>query len=119
MISPGPDIMTILCSNAYRSLLIRRSFSTNLPQKATLLTLVHSHLSYCSQIWKPRFLRDAQTLERVQRSASKYILHDFTSDYKTTLVNMQLLPLMFWLQLQDLLFLVKYIKDTSDHFESQ
>ena len=43
------------------------------------------------------------------------ILHDFTSDYKTRLMNLQLLPLMFWIELQDLLFLVKCMKDTSDH----
>ena len=108
-----------ICSNAYRSLyLIRRSFSINLPvplKKQLYLTLVRSHLSYCSQIWRPRFLKDVQILERVQRRASKYILHDFTSDYKTRLVNLQLLPLMFWLELQDLLFLVKCMKDTSDH----
>ena len=60
-------------------------------------------------------MRDAQTLERVQRRASKYILlHYFTSDYKTRLVNLQLLPLMFWLELQDSLFL-KCMKDTSNH----
>ena len=43
--------------------------------------MVHSHLIYCSPVWRPRFIKDIQLLERVQRRATKYILNDFTSDY--------------------------------------
>ena len=49
------DHFNIICSKAYRSLnLIRRlipSCSSNVTKKALYLTLVRSHLSYCSQVW--------------------------------------------------------------------
>ena len=76
--------------------------------------MVHSHLTYCSQIWRPRFLKDILSLERIQRRATKYILSDSYSDYKSRLVSLQLLPLMYWFDLQDVLFLVKCLKDESD-----
>ena len=106
---------------AYFSLyLIRRSFSTTLPihlKKHLYLSLVRSHLTYCSQIWRPRHLKDILCLERIQRRATKYILSDSHSDYKSRLISLQLLPLMYWFDLQDVLFLVKCLKDESDNMD--
>jgi len=59
-----------ICSRAYRSLyLIRRSFSCALPiklKKLLYLTVVRSHLTYCSQVWRPRLIKDCMSIERVQ-----------------------------------------------------
>ena len=41
---------------------------------------------------------------------TKYILNDFTSCYKTRLLKLNLLPLMYMFELQDLLFTIKSIK---------
>ena len=108
-----------ICSSAYRSShLIRRSISFLSPKvkKQLYLSLVRSRLTYCSQIWRPHLIKDIICLEKVQRRATKYILNNFSIDYKTRLKSLQLLPLMYWLELQDLMFLVKCIKDPSDNF---
>ena len=47
------------------------------------LSLVHSQLTYCSQIWYPHLLKDIIILEKVQHHVTKYILSDFTSDYRS------------------------------------
>lgn len=109
-----------ICANCYQALhLMRRSLPVTAPvslKRNLYLCLVRSHLAYCSQLWCPRFLKDISMLERIQRRASKFILNDFTSDYKTRLVNLNLLPLMYWLELQDLLFLIKSMKEPSENF---
>ena len=97
-----------ICSRAYFSLyLIRRSFSVAL---APFL----KKLCYCSQVWRPRLIKDIATLERLQRRAMKYILHDYVTDYKTRLTSLQLLPLMYWLDHLDILLLVKCLQDKND-----
>ena len=80
------------------------------------MSLVRSHLTYCSQIWSPRLIKDFQTLERVQRRATKFIMNDFSLDYKSRLIQLNMLPLMYWLELQDVLFLIKCFKDLSENF---
>ena len=56
--------------------LIRQSFSTALPSNLknnySYLALVHSHLCYYSQVWRPRLIEDIATLERDQCGATKY-----------------------------------------------
>ena len=86
-------------------------------KKQLYLTLVKSHLSYCSQLWRPRFLKDIQSIEQVQRKATKYILNDYTSDYTTRLLSLNLLPLMYRFELQDIMFLVKHLKYPSDNLD--
>jgi len=78
----------IIASNAYKMLgLIRRTFITNsiTAKKLLYLMLVQSRLTYCSQLWRPYLLKDISTLERIQRRATKYILNDYNSSYKTSL----------------------------------
>ena len=91
-----------ITSKAYQTLsVIRRSFnSTLLPihvRKALYVSLVRSQLTYCSIIWRPQNLKEIILLERVQRRATKWILSDFHSDYKSRLKNLNMLPLMMTL----------------------
>jgi len=78
--------MKNILSRAYKTLnLIRCSFSTgHSPQakKILYLSLVCSQLTYCSQIWHPHLLKDIIILEMIQHRVTKYILNDFTSDYR-------------------------------------
>ena len=80
-----------LLSNAYRILSLTRHtfFTTHCPQnKRTLyLLLVHSRLMYCSPVWRPQFIKDIKVIERVQRRATKFILDDYGSDYKSRLTT--------------------------------
>ena len=80
------------------------------------MSLVRSQMMYCSQIWRPFLIRDIMNLERVQRRATKYILNDYTSSYKARLLKLHLLPLMYTLELNDLVFFIKSIIHPSDHF---
>ena len=54
-------------------------------------------------------MKDILNIERVQRRATKYILNDYTSCYKTRLIKLKLLPLMYLFELQDILFAIKSI----------
>ena len=61
-------------------------------------------------------IKDIISLECVQRRATKYILHDFSSDYKTCLISMNILPLMMQLEINDLMFFTKNLKDPMSTF---
>ena len=97
-----------ITSRAYRQLgLIRRCFSPFIPvkvKKVLYISLVRSHLTYCSQVRRPRFITDFTTLEWIQRSATKYLLNDFSTNYRQRLLSLNLLPLMYFLELLDVLF---------------
>ena len=91
--------------------------STNVQLRCHLyISLVRSKLPYCSQLWRPHLVRDISNLERVQRRASKFILDYSSLNYKSRLVSLHLLPLMYWLELQDVMFLIKCLKDSPDNF---
>ena len=113
------DHYSHICSRAYCSLYqIRRSFSSVAHisvKKRLYLSVVRSKLSYCSQLWRPHLKKDILLLERVQRRATKYILSDYTSNYKARLLSLHILPLMYWLELLDILYLVKALKFPSDN----
>ena len=81
---------------------------------------------YCERIWLKcgnDWKTDSQTdcwykfLERVQRRATKFILNDYISSYKTRLQQLNLLPLMYTYELNDLMFLVKSLKAHTDNFD--
>ena len=88
-------------SKAYKCLaLLRRTFGkfgSDEARRSLYLALVRSQLSYCSQLWNQHLIKDTTTLQRVQRCATKYLLDDYSSDYKHHLLNLQLLLLMYTL----------------------
>ena len=73
-------------------------------------------LSYCSPVWQPHLLTDINNLERIQHHATKYILNNYTNDYKSRLINLNILPLMYTYEIADILFLIKSIKNPSSCF---
>ena len=84
-------------------------------KKMLYISLVRSQLTYCSQLWRPRFLKDIANLEQIQRRSTKYILNNYTTNYKDRLIQLNLLPLMYWYDLQDLMFLLKCLKDPDNN----
>ena len=92
---------SFITSRAYRILgLIRRIFYKSYSPLIALklyTPLVRSQFSYYTQLWRPHLLKDILSIERIQRHASKYILHDYTSSYKFRLLKLKLLPLMYFL----------------------
>ena len=81
-------------------------------RRCLYLTLVRSHLAYASQVWSPQNTTMCMELERIQRRATKFILAlPFKTDmsYKTRLVTLKLLPLCYWREFLDILFLFKCV----------
>ena len=112
---------SLITVGAYHSLnLIRHTISmstTISTRKLLYYTLVRSHITFCSQLWHPYLIQDIVQLERIQRKATKYILGSPTnSTYKQCLITLNMLPLMYWLGLQDIMFFTKCIKEPSDNF---
>ena len=112
-----------ITSKAYRILgLLRRTFcsSNNTTTKKTLyISLVRSQFLYGSQIWRPLLLKDVNAIESLQRRATKYILNDYESDYRSRLIKLHLLPLTMVLELNDICFFVNSLKlaSTSNSFD--
>ena len=102
-----------ISSRAYKQLgLLKRTFPTvHVSAKKNLyLSLVRSQLTYCSPVWRPQLLKHISFLEKVQRRSTKYILNDFESDYKSRLISLNLFPLMYWIELADIMLLVTLLK---------
>lgn len=97
----------------------RRTFSSGgsiEARKSLYLSLIRSQLLYCSPLWRPHYIRDMLKLERIQKRATKYILMDFQSDYKTRLGALDLLPLMREFEINDVMFCVRSLKSPASHF---
>uniref|UniRef100_A0A1X7V5Q9 Reverse transcriptase domain-containing protein n=1 Tax=Amphimedon queenslandica TaxID=400682 RepID=A0A1X7V5Q9_AMPQE len=111
------DHIIFITSKAYKSLgLIRRTFSSTLPihiKKQLYLSMVWSQLLYCSIIWRPNLIKHIIMLERIQRRATKYILNDYTSDYKSRLIALDLLPLSMVIEIADITFFLKSLHSPS------
>ena len=90
-----------IIAQAYKILgLIRCAFSMShysLAKAKLYTTPVHSQLTYFTQLWRPYLMKDILNIERVQQRATKYVLNDYVSDYKTRLLKLKLLPLMYFL----------------------
>ena len=61
-------------------------------------------------------MKDIVLLERVQCCATKFILNNYTMDYKTRLTHLKLLPLMYVLELEDVIFLIKSLNTPTNSF---
>ena len=110
-----------ICSSAYQALnFLRRCdpirSSPIQLRKCLYFILIRSKLSYCSLLWRPHLIQDIIMIEQVQRRATKFILLDFTSNYKDRLIALNLLPLMYWLELLDIFFLIKCLLYPPDNF---
>ena len=109
-----------IVSRAYQTLgLLRRTFSskTNVKEKRLLyIAVVRSQFIYCSPVWRPYLLKDINFLKCVQRCATKYMLNDFRSDYKSKLIALSLLPLMYIFELSGIMFCVRSLKSPTKNF---
>ena len=108
------DHYKFISSKAYSQLsLVKRCFknaSTSV-KKLLYISLVRSKITYCSQLWRPMLIKDILCIERIQRRATKYILNDYNkSTYKERLISLNLLPLMYLYELNDVLFFIKCLK---------
>jgi len=54
-------------------------------------------------------MKDILILEQIQCHATKCLLNDYTSIYKTRLFKLKILPLMYLFESQDMLFAIKSV----------
>ena len=110
-----------IMAKAYKVLgLLRRLFtSVGCPDAKRVLyvSLVQPKLLYCSPIWRPCVLSDIRALEYVQRRATKFILSRTDINYRLRLLHLRLLPLVMILEMNDIMFFIKSLKEPCNHFD--
>ena len=87
-------------------------------RKMLYLTLVRNQLAYGSQVWAPQTVNNILSLERIQRRATKFILllpYQTDVSYKERLKILGILPITYWHEYLDLVYLFKCIISNSDH----
>ena len=97
---------------------------TNFPSCAPTLMHLGAFYSKCSD---PTDLgeedivraRDIKRVETVQRRATRFIVGGRLTGYKERLFHVGLLPLAYWMELQDLMFIIKCLKSPPDNFNIQ
>ena len=107
----SPHIINIVAgSNRMLGFLRRNCFHlTDVHARRLLyLSLVRTHLSFGSEIWAPQgpsagLLR----FEGIQRRTTKFILQDYESSYVDWLKKLYLIPISYWHEIKDIVFLHK------------
>ena len=83
-----------------------------LTRRSLYLQLGHSDLAYASQVWCPRSVELIRDVKKIQRRATKYDLgQPFTTEvmYVSRLQKLDLLPMSYWHEYLDMIFLFKVI----------
>ena len=89
----------------------RSMFSHNLfiqAKKSLYVSLIRFQLLYCSQLCHPYLLQDIAVLEQLQRLSNLMIIN--LTIYKTCLIKLHMLSLMYYYDLSDILFFIKSVK---------
>ena len=69
------------------------------------ISLIRSQVLYYSQVWRPFLIKHINLLERIQRQATKWILNDHHVSYRSCLMSLQLLPLMYVYEINNIIFI--------------
>ena len=98
-----------ILSKAYNQLyFIKRTFNASstptMVKKKLYLSLILPTITYASQVWRPSHIKDIMAMELLQCRATKYILYQSGLDYKARLSKLNLLPLMYRLELYIMFF---------------
>ena len=70
----------------------------------------------CSQLWRPFLIKHINLLESIQRQATKWILNDYHVSYRSCLMSLQLLPLMYVYNINDIIFFIDPYQPPSTYF---
>jgi hypothetical protein len=95
-------------------------YSTILAKKTAYIALIRSILEYNSPVWNPRYKTQQKQIEDIQRKATNYILNNPRYDhpdhinYKTRLLQLNLLPTSFRREILDITLLLKSINGSTN-----
>ena len=107
-LAPGPGTTAQKMLNVlYRTCKDINDITT---KKLLYIAWVGSHLEYASVVWSPHTKRNINNLAQVQRRATRFILGRDYSEYKR-LSKLNLLPLKYWREINDLVFFFKCLKN--------
>jgi hypothetical protein len=93
--------------------LIKRTLGYNAPtsvSKQLYISLVRSILEYGTPVWSGMTVHDTVLIERVQRAATRFMLHSPDIDYRERLEKLEILPLTLRRDYLDLCMFFKYCK---------
>ena len=96
---------------------IRRTVGYSAPtsvKRQLYISLARSCLEYCSQVWSGTSSENIQLIERVQRSATKYILQQPDLNYHERLRELNMLPLTYRREYLDLCMFYKCVNNIYD-----
>jgi hypothetical protein len=94
--------------------LIKRTLGYNATsevKKQLYLSMVRSNVEYCSQIWSGTSRFNVVKIERIQRSATRYIMNYPNIDYGQRLQSLNILPLCYRREVLDATFFYKCVND--------
>jgi hypothetical protein len=97
--------------------LIKRSVGFKAPKhvkKQLYISLVRSQLEYCTSAWSGTTKHNVTNIERVQRTATRYILDYPDMSYKARLKKLNLLPLSYRRDITDVNFMFKCLNNIYD-----
>ena len=91
--------------------LIKRTVGYSAPHNVTLnlyKSLSRSNLEYCSPVWSPQTSGDVFRIEQIQRSMTRYILHNPSNlHYKERCEKLNIIPLSYRREISDLVLFYK------------
>ena len=112
MIYPGINITKLLFLRPINHLAYYVKLSVKLTvfrqKSGYTYLLLDQHCCIVHLLWRPYQLHHIQVLDKVQRRATKYILSDYTSNYKSRLSSLISCHLaMYLFELADIMFFIK------------
>jgi hypothetical protein len=107
--------VTNIVNNSYKIMgIIKRTLGYTAPttvMRLLYITMVRSILEYNTPVWNSLCKRDITRLERVQRSATRFILNFPDIDYHERLIELNMLPLTMRRDYFDLCLFFKYFSN--------
>jgi hypothetical protein len=102
------DHISLIRGKALRNLgFVKRTLGFNAPlaaKKTLYIALVRSIVTYCTQLWSPSSRRDCLRIEGIQRLATRYIINNSDISYGDRLRILNMIPLCYFREIQDLTF---------------
>ena len=97
--------------------LVKRTVGYTSPvkvKKQMYISLVRSIVEYASQVWSGTTIQNVLLLERLQRSATRYILQRDGLNYRERLLELNMLPLTYRREYFDLCMFFKALRNYCD-----